>query len=304
MFKVNEADFTPVQIHGLRIKVSPEQWAYHTALRLTSSVWNTHSRVSPRVCADAECETSLHYNQLEINHFWGMGSCGIIHVTTEVCICANSITTRRSLTMWRQIMAETSLMVCPVERRNRQARWPRVQQKYTMMMMFLKSLITFMSVLVREREREIPFLRWQQLLIKSGPMKQDSRQEPISLWIMPYLSFSCFSLHSTFTLDSLHLSRQILEVRGREKIDPLAHIGLPSGSVQIIFFRVGNYRARDTELRRLPGLFQVWSEEKLINQKGFCWFSSSADWKHSAADFQKKWIFSQLQHLLSWSPIK
>lgn len=47
----------------------------------------------------------------------------------------------------------------------------------------------------------------------------------------------------------------------------LSHIGLPSGSVQIIFFRVGNYRERDTELKILPGLFQVWSEENFDKPK-------------------------------------
>lgn len=47
---------------------------------------------------------------------------------------------------------------------------------------------------------------------------------------------------------------------------------------------------RDTELRRLLGLFQVWSKENFdkpttLREKGLSLFSSSTDWKHSTADF-------------------
>lgn len=58
---------------------------------------------------------------------------------------------------------------------------------------------------------------------------------------MPYLSFSCFSLHSTSTLDSLHLSRQILDVRGRKK-KHLHILDSPVDQYKSFFFRVGNYR--------------------------------------------------------------
>lgn len=123
-----------------------------------------------------------------------------------------------------------------VEQRNGQTGDRVFNKKTTMMIILSHSVYECVGERERESERErFPSSCWQQLLIKSGPMKQDSRQEPISAWIMPYLSFSSFSLHSTSALDSLHLSRQILDVRGRKK-KTLAHIGLPSGSVQIFFF--------------------------------------------------------------------
>lgn len=154
----------------------------------------------------------------------------------------------------------------------------------------------------RERER-FPSSRWQQLLIKSGPMKQDSRQEPISLWIMPYLSFSCFSLHSTSTMDSLHLSRQILEVRGRKK-KRLHILDSPVDQYKSFFSESAIIERETLNWKYFQDFFKSEAKRTLINQKSVCWFSSSTDWKHSTADFQWMWMFPQLQHLLSWSPTK
>lgn len=80
-----------------------------------------------------------------------------------------------------------------------------------------------------------------------------------------YLSFSCFSLGYTSTLDSLHLSRQILNVKGRKrngKKKKLYTSRTPVWFSTNHFFLEAAIIERETLKRKgLAGLFQVWSEE-------------------------------------------
>lgn len=113
------------------------------------------------------------------------------------------------------------------------------------MMMFLNSLITFMSVLASEREREkFSSSRWQQLLIKSGPMKQDSRQS-LSLSLDYAVSFFLLLfplLHLYFGFPSLEQTDPRCE-RGEKKIH-LHILDSPVDQYKSFFFRGGNYRER------------------------------------------------------------
>lgn len=72
---------SPVPIQGLWTKVSLEQRADPTTLRLVSNVLNAH--FSPRVCADVNA--SLHYQRLEMNHLHPPRDAQLMAFTPILC---------------------------------------------------------------------------------------------------------------------------------------------------------------------------------------------------------------------------
>lgn len=109
-----------------------------------------------------------------------------------------------------------------------------------------------------------PLLHWQ-LLIRSGAEKQDITRQPISLWIMSYLSLCpAFPFRYTFlfffTPDPIHSGRQVLKV-GRQ--GGCTHITSsnryrtpPVNHWEFIFCKERPIIKGDSQHERLQGLFK------------------------------------------------
>lgn len=105
---------------------------------------------------------------------------------------------------------------------------------------------------------------WQ-LLIKSGAEKQDITQQPISVWIMSYLSLS-LAFPSATPLLWIPFTQADRSSRWRKKKTPHTDIELPSESVQIIF-RLGQLYRETLDLEDFKDFLKVWGEFNFVK----CW---------------------------------
>lgn len=133
---------------------------------------------------------------------------------------------------------------------------------------------------------------WQQLLIKSWLKKQAGRQRPSSLWIRsPFLAFPSATPLLWIPFTWADRSSTWGGEKGKHILD--SHVI----QYKPFFFLEAAIIEKDTEPKRLPGLFQVWSEQNFDKAtprrkscKGVCWCCSSADWESSRQ--QNGWSFT------------